>query len=146
MIRNVFYLLCSMQSRLSSDHGLTFKELAYQIFQAIDFLHLYKRHDVGIQLGGSDQWGNISAGLHLINKKIPENNAAGLAIALLSGQNGKKMGKSDGNALWLDPFKTCPYDIYSVQPDLATDNLYSTFIIWIVMPPKKHPWHYFFNR
>lgn len=95
------------------DQGISFTEFTYQIIQAIDFLHLYREEDVQLQIGGSDQWGNITAGLELIRKKEgAEAEAYGLTIPLLLKADGTKFGKSAGNAIWLDPEKTTPYEFY----------------------------------
>lgn len=101
----------SVQSRLET--GISFTEFTYQIIQAMDYLHLYREHDVQLQVGGADQWGNITAGLDFIRKKEgPEAEAYGLTIPLLTNADGEKFGKSAGNAVWLDPEKTSPYEFY----------------------------------
>ena len=97
----------SVQSRLET--GISFTEFTYQIIQAMDYLYLYREHDVQLQVGGADQWGNITAGLDFIRKKEgPEAEAYGLTIPLLTNADGEKFGKSAGNAVWLDPKKTSP--------------------------------------
>ena len=98
-------------SRLES--GISFAEFSYQIIQSIDYLHLYRDEDVQLQIGGSDQWGNITAGLDLIRKKEgSEAKAFGLTIPLLLKADGTKFGKTAGGAVWLDPEKTSPYEFY----------------------------------
>ena len=98
-------------SRLES--GISFTEFSYQILQALDFLHLYQTEDVQLQIGGSDQWGNITSGLDLIRKKEgSEAKAFGLTIPLMLKSDGTKFGKSAGGAIWLDPKKTTPYEFY----------------------------------
>lgn len=98
-------------SRLES--GISFTEFSYQIIQSIDFLHLYREFDVQLQVGGSDQWGNITSGLDLIRKKEgPEAEAYGLTIPLLLKADGTKFGKTADGAVWLDPEKTTPYEFY----------------------------------
>ncbi|HHQ0629225.1 TPA: tyrosine--tRNA ligase [Listeria monocytogenes] len=93
--------------------GISFTEFAYQILQAMDFNHLYEFNDCRLQIGGSDQWGNITAGLDLIRKKQGENaKAFGLTIPLLTKADGTKFGKSEGGAIWLNPEKTTPYEFY----------------------------------
>lgn len=100
-----------VSSRLET--GISFAEFSYQIIQSIDFLHLYREMDVQLQIGGSDQWGNITAGLDLIRKKEgPEAKAFGLTIPLLLKSDGTKFGKTAGGAVWLDPEKTSPYEFY----------------------------------
>ncbi len=100
-----------VSSRL--DTGISFTEFSYQIIQSVDFLHLFQNEDVQLQIGGSDQWGNITAGLDLIRKKEGSNaKAFGLTIPLLLKADGTKFGKSADGAIWLDPEKTTPYEFY----------------------------------
>lgn len=100
-----------VSSRL--DTGISFTEFSYQIIQSIDFLHLFQNENVQLQIGGSDQWGNITAGLDLIRKKEGTDiEAYGLTIPLLLKADGTKFGKSAGDAIWLDPEKTTPYEFY----------------------------------
>ncbi|MDI4646640.1 tyrosine--tRNA ligase [Cohnella hashimotonis] len=95
------------------DSGISFTEFSYQILQSLDYLHLYKEEDVQLQIGGSDQWGNITSGLDLIRKKEgAEAKAFGLTIPLMLKADGTKFGKSAGGAVWLDPNKTTPYEFY----------------------------------
>lgn len=101
----------SVQSRLES--GISFTEFSYQILQALDFLKLYETENCRLQVGGSDQWGNITAGLELIRKvKGDEAKAYGLTVPLVTKADGTKFGKTEGNAVWLDPEKTTPYEFY----------------------------------
>ncbi|MGO0060610.1 tyrosine--tRNA ligase [Brevibacillus fluminis] len=98
-------------SRLES--GISFTEFSYQILQSLDYLHLYQHEDVQLQIGGSDQWGNITSGLDLIRKKVgPEAKAFGLTIPLMLKADGTKFGKTAGGAIWLDPNKTTPFEFY----------------------------------
>ncbi|WP_379145517.1 tyrosine--tRNA ligase [Paenibacillus sp. sgz500992] len=100
-----------VSSRL--DSGISFTEFAYQILQSIDYLHLYQHEDVQLQIGGSDQWGNITSGLDLIRKKEgSEAKVFGLTIPLMLKSDGTKFGKTAGGAVWLDPKKTTPYEFY----------------------------------
>lgn len=93
--------------------GISFTEFTYQILQSIDFLHLHKTYDVQLQIGGADQWGNITAGLDLIRKlEGPEVEAFGLTIPLMLKADGTKFGKTAGGAVWLDPKKTSPFEFY----------------------------------
>ncbi|WP_440603625.1 tyrosine--tRNA ligase [Bacillus sp. GB_SG_008] len=95
------------------DTGISFTEFTYQILQAMDFHHLYKEEDVQLQIGGSDQWGNITSGLDLIRKKEgPDAKVFGLTIPLLLKSDGTKFGKTAGGAIWLDPEKTTPFEFY----------------------------------
>lgn len=98
-------------SRLES--GISFTEFSYMILQSIDYLHLFKEEDVQLQIGGSDQWGNITSGLDLIRRKEgSEAKAFGLTIPLMLKADGTKFGKSAGGAVWLDPNKTTPFEFY----------------------------------
>ena len=93
--------------------GISFTEFSYQILQSIDFLQLFRTEDVQVQIGGADQWGNITAGLELIRKvEGAEARAYGLTIPLMLKSDGTKFGKSAGGAVWLDPEKTTPYEFY----------------------------------
>lgn len=108
---NINYMLDKdiIRRRLSS--GITYTEFSYMIMQALDFLHLHKEKNVSMQVAGSDQWGNITAGVDLIRKKTGDEVYA-FTMPLVTDKNGKKFGKSEGNALWLDKTKTSPYEIY----------------------------------
>lgn len=100
-----------VSSRL--DSGISFTEFSYQILQSMDYLHLFKHEDVQLQIGGSDQWGNITSGLDLIRKKEgADAKAFGLTIPLMLKADGTKFGKSAGGAVWLDPKQTTPYEFY----------------------------------
>lgn len=109
----VNYMLAkdTISSRLET--GISFTEFTYTILQAMDFYHLYKNHDCKMQIGGSDQWGNITTGLELIRKMMPEGaKAYGLTIPLVTKADGTKFGKTESGAIWLDPEKTTPYEFY----------------------------------
>ena len=95
----------SVKSRLNSDAGMSFTEFTYQMFQAYDFLHLYRNFGCTVQLGGSDQWGNIVSGVDLIHRATGKE-AHGVTVPLLTTSTGEKFGKSEGNAVWLDASKT----------------------------------------
>ncbi|CAG8504603.1 6498_t:CDS:2 [Funneliformis mosseae] len=108
----------SVKSRMENTGGISFTEFSYQLLQAYDFWHLYHYHQCRIQLGGSDQWGNITAGIDLIHKKRPDlasndyTTAFGITIPLLLTSTGEKFGKSAGNAIWLDDKMTSAYEFY----------------------------------
>ena len=108
---NVNYILNkdTVASRL--DSGISFTEFAYTLIQGLDFNHLYDHHNVRIQVGGSDQWGNITAGIDLIRKKTGKE-VYGFTMPLVLTRDGNKIGKSEGNAVWLDKNKTSSYEIY----------------------------------
>lgn len=93
--------------------GISYTEFTYQILQSIDFLTLYKEHDVQLQIGGADQWGNITSGTDLIHRQEgQEAKVYGLTIPLMLKADGTKFGKTAGGAVWLDPEKTTPYEFY----------------------------------
>lgn len=93
--------------------GISFTEFTYQILQSVDFLHLFQHEDVQLQIGGADQWGNITAGIDLIHKIAgSEAQAFALTIPLMLKADGTKFGKTAGGAVWLDPEKTSPYEFY----------------------------------
>lgn len=108
----------NVKARLASPDGLSFAEFAYQLFQAYDFYHLARHHGCRVQLGGSDQWGNITAGIDLIHRLTAPNHdgagqaAYGVVLPLLTDSRGEKFGKSAGNAVWLDAERTSPYELY----------------------------------
>ena len=93
------------------EKGLTFLEFNYMIMQSYDFYHLFKEYGCNMQFGGDDQWSNMLGGTELIRKKLGKD-AHAMTITLLTDSQGKKMGKTAGNAVWLDPNKTSPYDFY----------------------------------
>lgn len=108
---NVNYMINKDIVKRRLDSGITYCELSYMILQALDFLHLFKEENCVMQVAGSDQWGNITAGIDLIRKKTGKE-AYGFTMPLVTDKHGNKFGKSEGNALWLDKNKTTPYDIY----------------------------------
>ena len=101
----------SVRARLNSESGMSFTEFSYQLLQAYDFLHLYDTYGCRIQIGGSDQWGNITAGTDLIRKQRGEE-AFGVTFPLVCDSSGQKFGKSEGNAIYLDHRMTSYYDFY----------------------------------
>ncbi|MEI4799901.1 tyrosine--tRNA ligase [Bacillus sp. NPDC077411] len=100
----------TVASRLET--GISFTEFSYMILQSYDFLNLYQTHGCRLQIGGSDQWGNITAGLELIRKSEEDAKAFGLTVPLVTKSDGTKFGKTEGGAVWLDPEKTTPYEFY----------------------------------
>jgi tyrosyl-tRNA synthetase len=108
----------SVASRLEAG-GISYTEFSYQVLQSYDFLELYRRHNCTLQLGGSDQWGNIVAGLDLI-RRVESGSGHALTIPLLAKADGSKFGKTAGGAIWLDPEMTSPYAFF--QYWLNTDD------------------------
>ncbi|MBD0743707.1 tyrosine--tRNA ligase [Streptomyces sp. CBMA152] len=98
--------------RLNSDVGISYTEFSYQILQGMDFLELYRRHGCVLQTGGSDQWGNLTAGTDLIHRVEPEAEVHALATPLITKADGTKFGKTESGTVWLDPERTTPYAFY----------------------------------
>jgi tyrosyl-tRNA synthetase len=101
----------SVKLRMESEEGMSFTEFSYQLLQAYDFLHLYDQYGVALQLGGSDQWGNITAGTDLI-RKMRGASAFGITFPLLTRSDGQKFGKSEQGAIWLSADRCSPYAFY----------------------------------
>ncbi len=116
---NVNYMLDKDIIRRRLESGITYTEFSYMIMQALDFLWLYENKGCTLQAAGSDQWGNITAGIDLIKKKIGKE-VYGFTMPLVLDKNGNKIGKSEGNAIWLDKNKTSSYELY--QFFLNTDD------------------------
>ncbi len=110
---NVMLAKDSVKSRLGSETGISYTEFSYQLLQAYDFLHLHRTHGCELQIGGSDQWGNLVAGTDLIRRKLgPETTTFGWTFPLITKSDGTKFGKTADGAVWLDPNKTSPYRFY----------------------------------
>jgi tyrosyl-tRNA synthetase len=101
----------SYKMRLDSEEGLSFIEFNYMVLQAYDFLELSERYNCCLQMGGSDQWGNIVAGIDLI-RRVEGKSAFGITFPLITTAGGAKMGKTAAGAVWLDPERTSPYEYY----------------------------------
>jgi tyrosyl-tRNA synthetase len=102
----------SVARRLESDQGISYTEFSYQILQGMDFLQLFRRYGCTLQQGGSDQWGNLTAGLDLIHRLEPDASVHALATPLMTKADGTKFGKTEGGAVWLDAEMTTPYAFY----------------------------------
>jgi len=112
----------SVKSRLADENGLSYTEFSYMLLQANDFRHLCEHHDCEMQMGGSDQWGNITAGIDLIRKRLGRP-AYGLTWPLLTKSDGTKFGKTADGAVWLDPKKTSPYQFRQFWMQTADDDI-----------------------
>jgi tyrosyl-tRNA synthetase len=111
----------AVSARLNSDAGISFTEFSYQILQGMDFLELYRRNNCVLQIGGSDQWGNLTSGTDLIHK-VEGKSAHILATPLITDSEGNKFGKSEGNAIWLDTELTSPYAFYQFWLNVEDSN------------------------
>ncbi len=135
------YMLDKESVRVRLARGLSFTEFSYMLLQAYDFAHLYRTMDVELQMGGADQWGNITAGLELVRRTIRAGEDAepahGLAYKLLLTPSGSKFGKSEsGDTVWLDPARTPPYAFY--QYWLNTDDRdVGTYLRWFTEFPRE---------
>jgi tyrosyl-tRNA synthetase len=108
----------SVKNRLNSENGLSYTEFSYMLLQANDFRHLCANHDVELQMGGSDQWGNITAGIDLIRKSLSRS-AFGATWPLVTKSDGTKFGKTAGGAVWLDAQRTSPYQFRQFWMQMA---------------------------
>ena len=102
----------SVKKRLDSESGMSFTEFTYQLLQGYDFCYMYDKFGVNVQIGGSDQWGNITAGTDLIRRILQKDGAYGLTFPLLLRSDGQKFGKSEDGAIWLTADKLSPYKFY----------------------------------
>ncbi|MEA2702881.1 MAG: tyrosyl-tRNA synthetase [Actinomycetota bacterium] len=122
----------SVRARLERDQGISYKEFSYMLLQAYDFLHLFERSGCTLQVGGSDQWGNITAGIELISRRHRAQ-AYGLTFPLVTRSDGAKFGKSEGGNLWLDPARTSPFQFFQFWlrvPD-ADAGRYLRLFTWL---------------
>ena len=125
---NIAYMLQKDTIKKRVDTGLSYLEFSYTILQAIDFYHLFKEYNCRIQIGGSDQWGNLTSGMDLIKKLEGSDTAVfGITSPLITKSDGSKFGKSEGKNIWLDPTRTSAYDFYqfwlNTPDDSAVDYL-----------------------
>ncbi|XP_028661301.1 tyrosine--tRNA ligase, mitochondrial [Erpetoichthys calabaricus] len=129
----------SVQSRLKSSEGMSLTEFCYQVFQAYDFYYLNQNHSCKIQLGGTDQLGNIMSGYELIHK-LTGQDVFGLTIPLITSTSGDKLGKTAGNAVWLSRDKTSPFELYQYflrQPDTSVHS-YLKLFTFLTLPEIEH--------
>ena len=115
------------------ERGLTFFELGYMLMQSYDFLHLYNTYGCKLQMGGNDQWSNILGGVDLI-RRIGHSDSYGLTFKLLTTKEGKKMGKTEKGALWLDANKTSPYEFYQYWRNIADDDVRTVLSLLTFLP------------
>ncbi|HYG16283.1 MAG TPA: tyrosine--tRNA ligase, partial [Bacteroidia bacterium] len=124
----------SVQKRLES--GMSFTEFSYQLVQGYDFYHLYKNKGVKLQMGGSDQWGNIVTGTELI-RRMAGGEAFALTAPLVTKADGSKFGKSESGNVWLDPAKTTPYKFYQFWMNTADADAERYIKIFTLLPQNK---------
>ncbi|MFM7093062.1 MAG: tyrosine--tRNA ligase, partial [Actinomycetota bacterium] len=123
----------SVRARMESEHGISYTEFSYMLLQANDFRHLCEHDGVEMQMGGSDQWGNITAGIDLIRRRTAKS-AFGLTWPLLTRSDGHKMGNSVHGALWLDPTKTSPYQFRQYWIQLPDEDV-ERFLLQLTFRP-----------
>ena len=118
------------------ERGLTFFELGYMLMQSYDFLHLYDTYGCKLQMGGNDQWSNILGGVDLI-RRVGHSDSFGLTFKLLTTKEGKKMGKTEKGALWLDPNKTSPYEFYQYWRNIADEDVKTVLSLITFLPMEE---------
>ena len=116
--------------------GLTFFEMSYMLMQSYDFLHLYETYGCKLEMGGNDQWSNILGGVDLI-RRIGKDDSYGLTFKLLTTKEGKKMGKTEKGALWLDPEKTSPYEFYQYWRNIEDESVENVLKLLTFLPMDK---------
>jgi tyrosyl-tRNA synthetase len=131
----VNYMLAkeSVRSRVASEHGISFTEFSYMLLQANDYAWLHEHMDCQLQAGGSDQWGNITAGIDLIRRRAAAS-VHGLTLPLLTRADGEKFGKSADGAVWLDPARTSPYALYQYFVNLPDAEVEPYLLQLTLMP------------
>lgn len=118
------------------DTGLTFFEMGYMLMQSYDFLHLYNEYGCKLEMGGNDQWSNIIGGVNLI-RKVGHDDSFGLTFRLLTTKEGKKMGKTEKGALWLDAEKTSPYEFYQYWRNIGDSEVENVLKMLTFLPIEK---------
>lgn len=126
----------SVKSRLDSEGGMSFTEFSYQLLQGYDFNYLFEHHNCKIQLGGADQWGNITAGIDLIHR-LHREEAYGFTVPLLTTAAGVKIGKSMGNAVWISAHREAPYQLYQWAMRLDDNDIEKMLRLLTYMPLKN---------
>jgi tyrosyl-tRNA synthetase len=126
----------SCRMRLESEEGLSFIEFNYMVLQAYDFLELYSKHDCKLQMGGSDQWGNIVAGMDLI-RKVKRGSGYGITFPLITTSSGEKMGKTAGGAVWLDARRTSPYEYYQYWVNVDDKDVARFLALYTFLPMQE---------
>ncbi len=125
------------KARIKAGGGLSFAEFTYTLLQGYDFWHLFKNHGVNMQIGGSDQWGNLLSGVELIRKKEGAEVHAMTAPLMINKSTGRKFGKSEGGAVWLDPAKTSPYKFYQFWLNIDDEMAIEMIKIYTMLDKEK---------
>lgn len=123
-----------IKRRLEQEDSISFTEFSYSLLQAYDFWYLFRKHGVDMQVGGSDQWANIVSGVDLIRRKEKKVVHALTSPIIVDKRSGKKFGKSEGNAIWLDPHKTTPFDFYQFWVNLPDGEIESYLKVFTFIP------------
>lgn len=126
----------SVKKRLEGDNGLSFTEFTYQLIQGYDFYYLWKHHNCKIQMGGSDQWGNIVTGSEMIRRQ-DQGTAYAITTQLIKKADGQKFGKTESGAVWLDPKKTSPYKYYQFWLNTSDDDAKNWIKIFTLKPQRE---------
>ena len=126
----------SVKVRIGSEHGISFTEFSYMLLQANDYLHLHDTEGCSVQIGGSDQWGNIISGVDLIRRKR-QTAVHGVSWPLLTASDGSKLGKTAGARVWLDPAKTSPYAMRQHLVQTADDDVRSSLLTFSLRPVEE---------
>lgn len=124
----------AIASRMNSENGISYTEFAYPLLQAFDYLTLHKEYGCDVQVGGSDQWGNMVAGTDLIRRKTGAVTHVLTVPLIVDKTSGKKFGKSEGNAIWLDSEKTSPYEFYQFWLNTADENVIDYLKLFTLLP------------
>lgn len=124
----------AISSRLQTDVGLSYTEFAYPLLQGYDYLELHRQYGCDVQVGGSDQWGNIVAGVDLVRRKAQAEVHAVTVPLVVDKATGKKFGKSEGNAVWLDPSKTTPYAFYQFWLNVSDESVIDLLKLYTTIP------------
>lgn len=124
------------KARMATDNGLSFLEFTYMLMQSYDFLELFKKYDCRLEMGGNDQWSNMLGGADLIRRKEHEN-AFACTFQLLLTHDGRKMGKTEAGALWLDPKKTSPYDFYQYWRNVDDQDVEKCLSLLTFLPMEQ---------
>ena len=122
------------KARMATENGLSFLEFTYMLMQSYDFLQLFQRYDCRLEMGGNDQWSNMLGGADLVRRKLEGAKAFAYTFQLLLTHDGRKMGKTEAGALWLDPEKTTPYDFYQYWRNVDDQDVQKCLSLLTFLP------------